>query len=108
MIVTTWTCRAGANKVKENRRASEGNSVRGHAARKHRKTLGDLEQGPWLGQTSTLVVDDQSRMRGFRLRTLEPFRKPTRKRPISKARRASLMLVCITLARRTGVQPASV
>ena len=73
MIDTTWTCRAGADKVNENRGASEETSVRGHAARKHQKKLGDLEFGPWLGQASMLVVDDEPGMRGHLVRTLGPL-----------------------------------
>ena len=73
MIDTTWTCRAGADKVNENRGASEETSVRGHAARKHQKKLGDLEFGPWLGQASMLVVDDEPGMRSVLVRTLGPL-----------------------------------
>ena len=96
MIDTTWTCRAGADKVNENRGASEETSVRGHAARKHQKKLGDLEFGPWLGQASMLVVDDEPGMRGDLVRTLGPLCKRIEKTFDTKARRASVMPVCIT------------
>ena len=44
--------------------------MRGHAARKQEDKLGDLEFGPWLGQASILVVDDEPGMRGFLVRSL--------------------------------------
>ena len=38
-----------------------------------REKLGDLEFGPWLGQASMLVVDDEPGMRSLLVRTLGPL-----------------------------------
>lgn len=46
--------------------------MRGEAARKSPETPGDPEFGPWLAQSSILVIDDEPGMRNFLVRTLGP------------------------------------
>lgn len=46
--------------------------MRGEAARKNQDTSNDPEFGPWLAQSSILVIDDEPGIRNFLMRTLGP------------------------------------